>query len=134
MVSFFSLGFMVALVTAGATRMDRSEEVQVDNSYEAVCPGGMGRCCTSKCSGREDYKTGGKLSKCRVKAGQVFSDKSAYNYKCKESCDLEREYVVQFSTKGWFGRKKGKKSQRTKTERVIVKRGGGYLSGGSCSS
>eukprot|EP00913_Durusdinium_trenchii_P005596 g5215.t1 len=51
MVSFFSLGFMVALVTAGATRMDRSEEVQVDNSYEAVCPGGMGRCCTSKCSG-----------------------------------------------------------------------------------
>ena len=52
----------------------------------------------------------------------------------QESCDLEREYVVQFSTKGWFGRKKGKKSQRTKTERVIVKRGGGYLSGGSCSS
>ena len=29
MVSFFSLGFVIALVTAGATRMDRSEEVQV---------------------------------------------------------------------------------------------------------
>ncbi|CAK8998503.1 unnamed protein product [Durusdinium trenchii] len=68
MVSFFSLGFVIALVTAGATRMDRSEEVQDESTGTSECSdwgrlGHWGKCCTSKCNGQEDRIFKGSLAK-----------------------------------------------------------------------
>ncbi|CAK9032221.1 unnamed protein product [Durusdinium trenchii] len=106
MVSFFSLGFVIALVTAGATRMDRSEEVQDESTGTSECSdwgrlGHWGKCCTSKCNGQEDRIFKGHFKNCEVKMGKMFDVTKSGSYKCEEICTIraERQFKMPFGSK-----------------------------------
>eukprot|EP00438_Fugacium_kawagutii_P031785 Skav230991 [mRNA] locus=scaffold1822:101818:102288:- [translate_table: standard] len=115
---------MVHVASEGATRIAQGAagvwNKNVDDKHRCVWTPGitgagyMGKCCTTKCSGKSDAGTSkGIFFNCKVVMGKV-SKEYGYSYNCEETCTLSTGDVT--------------------TENVTVTRKGGLSFFQSCVS